>query len=260
MQHRSHPRTELDAVVAEQELRSFSYIVSHDLAASLRHLTEFTRLLIKDLGDGVTGRQQAHAEHVRAAGEKCQAMLDQLLIFSRLQQKVLEWDLLDANLIVEASLRQFAAQIKAPGSEISVESLGQVHADADLLGLAIRHLLDNAIKFRSPGAPLRIAVRAHHDDAWWRMRITDGGVGVEAAYREKAFEMFGRLNGENVYPGVGAGLAICRRIARRHSGDVRFIDCAQGCCVELALPRRPVLHYDRHASPGRRRSSRRLAS
>jgi signal transduction histidine kinase len=71
--------------------------------------------------------------------------------------------------------------------------------------------------------------------------VRDNGVGVEPRHREAAFAMFRRLNGGDVYPGAGAGLAICRRIARRHGGEARFVDCAEGACVEFAVP-----HMTRH--------------
>lgn len=224
---------------AERELQDFSYIVSHDLAASCRHVAEFSRLLMGDLGEGLTGRQQAYAVRISMATDKCQAMMEQLLLFSRVQQTPLDRVCQDADPILQLARLQLAAEIAAAGAEISVGPLGEVYADPALLALTFRHLLDNAIKFRRPNTRPRIAVEATQDETVWRMRITDNGVAVEPAFRDKAFGMFQRLNGEGAYPGVGAGLAICRRIARRHGGDVRFLDCADGACIELALPRAP---------------------
>jgi len=132
---------------------------------------------------------------------------------------------------------KLGSQIQATEAEVSIELLGEVYADANLLALALNHPMDNAIKFRRPSVRPRIAVQAAPDGEFWRLRITDNGLGVEPAYREKAFGMFQRLNGEDAFPGAGAGLAICRRIARRHGGDLTFLDCDEGACVELALPR-----------------------
>jgi len=221
---------------AEQELRAFSYFVSHDLGAPLRHVSEFLRLLLGELGV-LTDRQQAFADQVLSASAKSRTMMDQLVVFSRTQQKTLETVRLDASLTLQLSLLQLSEQVRAAGAELSVEPLGEVEADAELLALAFRHLLDNAIKFRRPDVRPRIVVQCVHEEDVWRMRISDDGPGVEPAHRERAFQMFQRLNGEDAFPGVGAGLAICRRIARRHGGDARFLDCAQGACVELALPR-----------------------
>jgi light-regulated signal transduction histidine kinase (bacteriophytochrome) len=221
---------------AERELQEFSYIVSHDLAASFRHLAGFSRLLVGELGDDLSIRQRDYADHIRAAADKCHAMVEQLLAFSRVQQKTLQRVRQDAAPSMQLAMLGLARQIREAEAEISVEPLGDVYADADLLGMAFRCLLDNAIKFRRPEVPLRITVQAASDETGWRLRIADNGCGVETAYRERAFRMFLRLNGEDAYPGVGAGLAICRRIARRHGGEAMFVDCTDGACIELALP------------------------
>jgi light-regulated signal transduction histidine kinase (bacteriophytochrome) len=227
---------ELDTTVGE-ELQEFSYIVSHDLAASFRHLAGFSRLLLGELGDNLTKRQREHAEQIRTASDKCLLMMEQLLVFSRVQQKPLEPVSKDAAATLQLAMLQLATEVRDAEAEIEVEPLGEVYADPALLAIVFHHALDNAIKFRRPGVRPRIAVRAAHDEACWRLRISDNGLGVAPARRDQVFGMFQRLNGEDAYPGVGAGLAICRRIARRHGGEARFIDCAEGACFELALPR-----------------------
>ncbi len=230
-----------EAVVspAELELQSFSYLVSHDLAASFRHVSEFSRLLLGTLGEALTGPQQSHVEHIRGATDKCQLMMDQLLLFSRVQQKALEPVRQDASLVMRLVMTGLdIGDGKAAG--VSLGQLGEVFADTEHLGLVFHHLLDNALKFRRPGVPPRIVVAADQDKGWWRLRITDNGIGIEPEFRAKTFEMFRRLNPETAYPGVGTGLAISRRIARRHGGDLEFLDCPDGACIELALPRAPA--------------------
>jgi light-regulated signal transduction histidine kinase (bacteriophytochrome) len=227
------------AADAERELQEFSYIVSHDLATSSRHVAEFSRLLLGEFGEDLTPRQQDHADRICRANDKSQLMMEQLLAFSRVQQRPLELVRQDAMPALRLAMLQLA-MVETAGIDVSVEPLGEVYADAKLLGMALHHLLDNAIKFRRPGVRARIAVQVVKDETFWRLRITDNGVGIEPAYREKAFRMFHRLNGDDSFPGAGAGLTISRRIARRHGGEVAFLDCANGACVELALPRAPA--------------------
>ena len=223
------------------ELQEFSYIVSHDLAASFRHLAGFSRLLLGELGDELTSRQQEHADQIRAASDKCLLMMEQLLAFSRVQQKPLEAVSQDAGPTVQLAMLQLAMEVRDAEAEITVEPLGEVYADPTLLAIAFRHALDNAIKFSRPGVRPRIAIVPAHDAAFWRLRISDNGLGIAPEHRERVFGMFQHLNAEGVYLGVGAGLAICRRIARRHGGEARFVDCDEGACFELALPRpRPL--------------------
>lgn len=225
------------STVVEQELQNFSYIVSHDLAASLRHMSEFSRLLVGDLGEALTERQRAYAERISVANEQCQLMMEQLLAFSRLQQKPLERILQDATPALQFAALKLDGALKVTRAELSIEPLGEVYADPILLGQMLHQLLDNAIKFHKPDLPPQIRVEPAHDARFWRVRFIDNGLGVEPAYRDKIFWMFHRLHGEGVYPEVGAGLAICRRIARRHGGEVAFLDCDDGACVELSLPR-----------------------
>jgi light-regulated signal transduction histidine kinase (bacteriophytochrome) len=230
------PVTPDRAEAAERELQTFSYLVSHDLAASLRQVTEFSRLLAPPADAGLAGEDSLHARLLLNASAKCQLMLEELLVFSRAQQKALARAPQDAAAILRLPLLRLASQAQAAGGDITVGPLGEVFADPDLFLLAIGRLLDNAIKFRRTGIAPRITVEAAHDATFWRVRISDNGLGVEPAYREKAFEMFQRLNAESAYPGVGAGLAICRRIARRHGGEAEFLDCDEGACVQLSLP------------------------
>jgi len=221
---------------AERELQTFSYLVSHDLAASLRQVTEFSRLLAPQSEAGLDGEDGLHARLLLNASAKCQLMLEQLLVFSRAQQKALARTPQDATAILRLPLLRLASRVNAAGGDIAIAPLGEVFADPDLFLLAVGQLLDNAIKFARPGVAPRITVEAAHDATFWRVRINDNGLGVEPIYREKAFQMFQRLNAEGAYPGVGAGLAICRRIARRHGGEAEFVDCDEGACVQLSLP------------------------
>jgi light-regulated signal transduction histidine kinase (bacteriophytochrome) len=224
------------SVALEAELRDFSYMVSHDLAASLRHVSEFSRLLTAEIGGDLTERQRTHVDYIHAAAGRCQAMMDQLLAFSRAQQAAIAPMRHDATQTMRLALRQ-QASLETSGAKVTLAPLGEVFADAKLLAIAFGHLLDNAVKFHVPGAPPQVSIAPAHDGDAWRVRITDNGMGIDPKHTERAFQMFRRLNGEADFPGVGAGLAICRRIARRHGGDVRFVECAEGACAELSLPR-----------------------
>ena len=231
------PRT----AALELELQAFSYIVSHDLAASFRHVSEFSRLLVAEFGAELTGPQQAYATRVKASTETCQQMMEQLLVFSRVQQRIMEPAYKDATPAMELARLHLAKEIEAAGAVVSIEPLGAVNGDPFLLDIVFRALLENAVKFRRPGVAPEIRVWATHDLLSWRLRIADNGIGVDPAYQEKAFRMFHRLNGESTFPGAGAGLAISRRIARRHEGDLNFVNCARGACIELSLPLNPTL-------------------
>lgn len=230
----------IERAALEQELREFSSIVAHDLGASFRHLAEFSRLLLGEPTETLTDRQRGYAEHIRAASLRCQVMMEQLAVYSRVQHKSLAPIGQDAALAARLALMQLAGSVRAAGAKVSVEPLGEAYADPELFGLALRHLLDNAVKFPRPHIPPRVRVVSASGAAAWGVRIVDNGVGVEPAYRDRAFQMFRRVQPRDDHPGVGAGLAICRRIARRHGGEVRFLNVPEGACVEMILPHAPA--------------------
>jgi len=226
----------------EQEFDGFSYIVSHDLATSFRHVAEFSRLLVSTFGDDLTDTQRAYAARVRTSTDKCQLMMEQLLVFSRAQHRVMAAVQYDATPTMKLVRLRLATELQSAHAEVSIAPLGEVYGDPILLEIIFHALLDNAIKFRRPGVSPMVRIETAHDDAFWRLQLIDNGPGIDPPYREKAFVMFHRLNGEDAYSGSGAGLAIARRIARRHGGDLTFLDCADGACIELALPRPETLH------------------
>ncbi len=222
-------------MAVEHELQTLSYAIAHDLSASFRHMTSFSRLLAAEFRDGLTKTQQLYSEQLQAAGLKCEAMLEQLAAYSRVQSRNLVKALHDPTSVFRLIALRLAGA--APeGAEILIEPLDLVYADPELLSQGVAALLDNAIKFRRPSIAPRILVEPAHDEAHWRIRVRDNGIGVDPAYREAAFSMFRRLNRAEAYPGAGAGLAICRRIARRHGGEVQFVDCSEGACLEFAIP------------------------
>jgi len=228
-------------VSVEKELSEFSYIVSHDLAASCRHLAQFSELLLRDLGPLLTEPQRNYAKHIQAAGQKCQAMMEQLLVFSRIQSRELNSAPHDVMEILGAARLQLSDKVRACGAQISRDGEGIVVGDGDLLILALRELIDNAMKFRKPDQACIIRVSAAPEGGRLLIRVADNGIGLADDLHEKAFRMFWQRK-PDASSGIGSGLAICRRVARRHGGDVRFVGQGDGCCLELDLPAQPPRH------------------
>lgn len=230
-----------EPTAAERELSEFSYIVSHDLAAPLRHVTAFSTPLARSLGPEASIDQVAYCEHIQHATHKCQAMLDEILAFSRAQQAYMTIEPCDATLLMEMAMLQLSAEVHAADADITIEPLGKVSMDSPLMTLGFKHALSNAIKFRLPNAPVKINVSAATHDGVWTVQIADNGPGVALDRQEKMFQLFYQDEPEGTFPGVGAGLAILRRIVRRHDGSVRFVEVESGACLELSLPNRATL-------------------
>lgn len=220
----------------EQELQDFTYTVSHDLAASFRHVKGFSEHLLKSAAVNATAEEKAYAEHIDTAAGKCAEMLEQLLIYSRVQQRQLDLIECDVSLLVDMARLQLSASLRQAALELSVGVLGRVYVDKELFTLAVKCILDNALKFRREGVPGHITINSAVNEDKWTMWVSDNGIGVPAAEQEKIFRMFARLQPDSGLPGVGAGLTVARRILRRHGGDLRFVDGKCGACVEFELP------------------------
>jgi light-regulated signal transduction histidine kinase (bacteriophytochrome) len=228
--------TDSRADVIERELQEFSYIVSHDLAAPCRHLSHFSQMLLRDMGGKLTDSQRTYSRQIQAAGEKCQAMLDQLILFSRVQTCQLNCASHDAAYLARTALLQISQEVHQAEAEVSIGALGTVFGDDNLLTKAFKELILNAVRYRQPDRPCRARVDAEAADGRWVARVIDEGIGLDPAYHEKAFRMFWRLNPDDAVGVVGAGLAIVRRIVRRHGGEARFVPRTAGACVEVELP------------------------
>jgi signal transduction histidine kinase len=139
------------ANAVERELQTLSYVVAHDLSASIRHMTLFSRMLAAEFGDELTDKQQVYAHQLENAGDHCAALLEQLQVYSQAQGRSLAKTLHDPTPAIRLQGLRLAAGHQSEGGEISVQPLGPVYADADLLSQAVVALLDNAIKFCRPG-------------------------------------------------------------------------------------------------------------
>jgi signal transduction histidine kinase len=218
----------------EQELTDFSYIVSHDLGAPFRHIEAFSELLVRDAG--TLSEEFASFVHlIRDAAQKGSLMIEQLLDYSRIQGAELTMVACDVNHMLEHAQFQLGSAIRQSQAEVIASALGGVEGDRALVTQALVHILDNAIKFRRPGIKPCITINAAQDENSWIITVADNGIGVNIAEQERLFWMFGR--GQTQYPGQGIGLTIARRILRRHSGDVQFVEADCGACAKITIPR-----------------------
>src|SRR5262249_50391534 len=155
------------ADVIERELTEFSYIVSHDLAAPCRHLSHFSQLLLRDMGPKLTDSQRVYGSQIQAAGERCQAMLEQLLLFSRVQTCQLAGATHDVTSLARAALLQLSHDVHEADAEVSIGAMGTAPGDGNLLTIVFKELILNGIRFREPGRRCRLRVFAEAGRDRW---------------------------------------------------------------------------------------------
>lgn len=224
---------------ARAELEDFTYSVSHDLRASLRHVTAYVQIIKEDLGDQSNAAMTAHLETVNQAARQMGQQIDALMELSRLTQMELQRSTVDAGQLVAAVCADLAPMLAGRVIEWQVAAdLPPLCCDAALLRQVVMQLLSNALKFTRTRPLTRIGLTWQvHDNGQCAITVTDNGVGFNPQYQDKLFHAFQRLHGAREFEGLGMGLALTRKIVERHAGVV----CASGvpdggCSISFTLP------------------------
>jgi light-regulated signal transduction histidine kinase (bacteriophytochrome) len=208
------PTAELEA--ANLELEAFSYSVSHDLRAPVRHVDGFVRMLEKELAPP-SAKVAHYLGTISAAARRMGALIDDLLTLSRTARQGIELRQVDLGAMVRELIREFGPESGGRGVQWSIGELPAVMADASLLRIVMHNLLSNALKYSRARALARIAVEARGADAGSvEISVRDNGVGFDERFKEKLFGVFQRLHRDEEFEGTGIGLATARRIVHRH--------------------------------------------
>jgi light-regulated signal transduction histidine kinase (bacteriophytochrome) len=204
---------------ANGELEAFSYSVSHDLRAPLRHVMGFVELLQKEAGPSLSEQSLRHLTTISEAAKQMGNLIDDLLDFSRVGRA--EIQMTDVNLdgLVRETLDDFKAKIKGRNIVWKIHPLPQVRADRALLRMVLVNLISNAVKFTGTRAEAKIEIGcAPGDDGGTVIFIRDNGAGFDPLYTHKLFGVFQRLHSQDQFEGTGIGLANVQRIIHRHGG------------------------------------------
>lgn len=223
---------------SNRDLEMFSYSVSHDLRAPLRHIEGFAHILEEKV-DSQDQAIQRYFDKIYQASERMKKMIGDLLTYSRLGRRQL--NLVDVSLdeIVQEMIAQYRLDLDDRVVEWKIGPLGMVEADPDMLKIVFDNLIANAIKFTRPRDVAVIEIGAEQKDASLEIYVKDNGVGFDMAYAQKLFGVFQRLHNEDEFPGTGIGLANVKRIIQNHGGKVHAKgEVDHGAIFLITLPRR----------------------
>jgi two-component system, chemotaxis family, sensor kinase Cph1 len=204
-----------------KELEAFSYTVSHDLRAPMRHISGFIDLVVESEGSSLSERSLRYLQHVKDASAHAGQLVDALLDFSRMGRSALKRGRIDTRQMVADLVAEYASQQRERRIEWVVDpDLPPLWGDPVLVQLAVRNLLSNAIKYTRPREQARIEVRRLRNASGTGLEVIDNGVGFPMKYAAKLFGVFQRLHQAENFEGTGIGLASVRRIVERHGGEV----------------------------------------
>ncbi len=206
---------------ANKELAAFSYSVSHDLRAPLRHIDGFVRLLVKRETGFLDETSTRYLNVVAESVGKMGRLIDELLTFSRTSRDEIERRRVDLNKVLCETLEILTPATEGRTIRWNISQIPDVEGDAILLANVMTNLLSNAIKYTRPRAKAVIEIgTVDASDEWVTIFVRDNGAGFDMKYADKLFGVFQRLHREDEFEGIGIGLATVRKIVHRHGGRV----------------------------------------
>ncbi len=222
-----------------RELEAFSYSVSHDLKAPLRHVTGYLSLFEDDYLAAIPEDGQRYLKNAENAAKDMGKLIDGLLGFTRSGKVDIEYQLLDMNDIISALIKPIQDRDAENKIVFNVAPLPKAYGDLEMFKSVWGNLLDNAVKFSRTRAHIEINIGASEGNDETVYYIQDNGVGFNATYASKLFTIFQRLHNKDEYEGTGIGLAILKRILTRHGGRIWAESVSgEGATFYFSLPNR----------------------
>lgn len=230
------------------ELERFAYVASHDLQEPLRMVASYVQLLERRYRDRLDDEAREFIGFAVDGAVRMQGLINGLLQYSRIQARGREYAPTDLNRVLDEVRTDLEVSIRECGATVTNDRLPTVMADATQLRQLLQNLVGNALKYRGERSP-NVHVTARRieegavecpDDAppkGWLLSVRDNGIGIDAQYYDRVFQLFQRLHTRQEYPGTGLGLALCKRIAERHGGAIWVrSEPGKGSVFHVALP------------------------
>jgi PAS domain S-box-containing protein len=228
LEQRVHQRTaQLEA--ANKELEAFTYSVSHDLRAPLRHISGFSRMLLDEFGSALPSEAHHYLERILGGTRRMGMLVDDLLNLGRIGRQTLQLQVTGLRPIVDELIEELQPECAAREIEWKIGELPFLDCDPGLLKQVLQNLLSNALKFTRPRhraiieigqMEARMEADAGKSDKDTVIYVRDNGVGFSMKYADKLFGVFQRLHRQEDFDGTGVGLATVQRIIQKHGGRI----------------------------------------
>lgn len=208
-------------VAANAELEQFAYITAHDLQEPIRMIGAYVQLINERAAQILDLRCGQYLETVLTNTRRMQNMVKSILDYSSLGRDNQQFMDVDLNAALQESLELLSTRIQESGAIIHHGELPIVMGAHSQIVRLFQNLLSNAIKFRREETP-HIRIGASRENDCWKFTVSDNGIGINPEHTRRLFHLFVRLHPHSRYPGVGIGLASCKKIVELHGGTIRF--------------------------------------
>ncbi|HEX9048016.1 MAG TPA: ATP-binding protein [Verrucomicrobiae bacterium] len=226
---------------SNRELQDFAYVASHDLQEPLRKIVVFGERLREKSGEALAADGRDYVERMQKAASRMQSLINDLLAFSRVTTKAHPFAPVNLADVVAEVVEDLEGRIEQVQGRVELGELPVIEADALQMRQLLQNLIGNALKFQQPGQPpvVKVQARKFSDSGkeWCELAVSDNGIGFDEKYLDRIFNVFQRLHSRNEYEGTGMGLAIVRKIALHHGGNVTARSRpGQGATFIVTLP------------------------
>ncbi|NLR91268.1 PAS domain-containing sensor histidine kinase [Flammeovirga agarivorans] len=211
-----------ELIAKNRELEDFAYVSSHDLQEPLRKIRAFGDRLKTKEKEKLSEKGQDYIDRMLSSAERMQQLISDLLRFSRITSKAKDFEQINLNNVLTDVISDLEIAINEAEAEIRIDHLPNLKGDSTQLRQLFQNLISNAIKFKRDDAKPIVEVKylpEDHGEDVIQIAVKDNGIGFDQKYSDRIFQIFQRLEGRK-YNGSGIGLAICKKIAQRHGGDI----------------------------------------
>jgi light-regulated signal transduction histidine kinase (bacteriophytochrome) len=213
-------RLNVELTASIKELEAFTYSVSHDLRAPLRHISGFSKILAEEFGSNLPTDAQHHLQRIQEGTQRMGVLVDDLLNLARVGRRDLSLQVSGLKSIIDEVITELAPECAGRQIEWKIGDLPFVACDPGLMKQVFQNLLSNAVKFTRPRTQAVIEVGQKNEDGTPVVFVRDNGVGFNMKYADKLFGVFQRLHRPEDFEGTGVGLATVQRIIQKHGGRI----------------------------------------
>ena len=230
-------KLEIDLKRSNRELDQFVFIASHNLQEPIQTIEGFLNLLLSKKADILDEESQQYLNYISNATQEIKVLIREFLRYSMIGRIGIA-DRYEARLLIGNAIDQLEALKNKTAAKIMLpDDLPEIYGVKEELEELFFHIIHNSMTYHKPGNFPEISIGVAQKEKYWEFSVKDNGIGIDPKYSDRVFGMFQRLHKHEVFPGMGIGLAMCRKIVERYGGEIWLnSEYANGACFYFTLP------------------------